>query len=70
MEFSVQMTTLLSGVEYPVQPGDLLRQAERGGVPQEEIEQLAKLPNREFHGSIDVARTIVALAHDKQADAV
>jgi hypothetical protein len=70
MQFSVQMTTLLSGMEYPVRPEDLLRAAESGGVPQLEVDLLALLPDREYRGSLDVARTIVALGHDRQADAV
>jgi hypothetical protein len=58
MKFSTQLKALLSTIDYPAHPGDLLREAERDGVPAHEVEQLALLPDRAYQGMHDITRTL------------
>ena len=58
MKISVEMKTLLSTIDYPAHPSDLLREAARDGVSTDEVEQLAMLPDRAYQGMHDVTRTL------------
>lgn len=58
MHFSQQMTTLLTSIDYPAHPSDLIREAMRDGVPVHERAQLNQLPDRAYQGVLDVARTL------------
>jgi hypothetical protein len=58
MKFSIQLKTLLTTIDYPAHPSDLIREAERDGVPAHEVGQLALLPDRAYQGMHDVSRTL------------
>lgn len=58
MHFSQQMTTLLTSIDYPAHPSDLIREAMRDDVPAHERAQLDQLPDRAYQGVLDVARTL------------
>lgn len=58
MTISAEMKTLLSTIDYPAHPSDLLREAARDGVSSRDVEQLAMLPDRAYQGMHDVARTL------------
>jgi hypothetical protein len=67
MKFSTQMKTLLTTIDFPAHPSDLLREAARDGVPAHEVEQLGLLPDRAYQGAHDVTRT---LRHNRHGELV
>lgn len=58
MKISGEMKTLLSTIDYPAHPGDLLREAARDGISGHEVELLTMLPDRAYQGMHDVTRTL------------
>jgi hypothetical protein len=46
----IQMQKFLSGVDYPASKDDLVRHAEQQGADSDVLNNLRKMPNREYNG--------------------
>jgi hypothetical protein len=52
------LARMLTGVDYPARPNELIRHAAEGGAPDEAVEQLRTLPKREYENVADVAEEL------------
>lgn len=54
----VEVQKFLKDIEYPVKKNDLIQQAKKNGVSQEELAVLEKLPDKEYTNSADISKEL------------
>jgi hypothetical protein len=54
----IQLQKNLAGMDYPASKDDLVKKAQENGADQEVVDQLKKLPDKEYSGPDQVTQAV------------